>query len=62
MIGEWLPKLFLHALEVLDQKGIKTITPDQSANIIAIPVTNPGEAEMMLKKKYGKNISKRYVW
>ena len=36
-------KLFLHALEVLDQKGIKTITPDQSANIIAIPVRNPGE-------------------
>ena len=46
-------KLFLHALGVLDQKGIKTITPDQSANIIAIPMKNSGEAEMMLKKKYG---------
>ncbi len=45
-------KLFLHSLESLQENHIPTITPDDAANIIAIPMKNPGEAESILKKKY----------
>ena len=45
-------KLFLHSIDSLERKGIPTITPDEAANIIAIPVKNPGDAETILKKKY----------
>jgi selenocysteine lyase/cysteine desulfurase len=46
-------KLFHHALEVLEEKKIKTITPEQAANIIAIPMKDPAVAERVLKEKYG---------
>ncbi len=45
-------KLFSYSMDILNKKGIKTITPCESANIIAIPVKNPYEAESILKKKY----------
>ncbi|AGO61636.1 MULTISPECIES: aminotransferase class V-fold PLP-dependent enzyme [Ferroplasma] len=45
-------KLFQHAIDSLERNGIPTITPDEAANIIAIPMKNPGDAEAMLKKKY----------
>jgi selenocysteine lyase/cysteine desulfurase len=45
-------KLFSYGIEWLEKKGIPTITPEESANIIAIPVKNPMEAEITLKNKY----------
>jgi selenocysteine lyase/cysteine desulfurase len=46
-------KLFQHAKDELDKYGIATSTPEESANIVAIPMKNPPEAESVLKQKYG---------
>ncbi len=45
-------KLFNYAKEELNKYNIKTSTPEESANIIAVPLKNPYEAELILKKKY----------
>jgi len=45
-------KLFNYAKERLEKYNIKLATPIESANIIAIPLKNPAEAEYILKKKY----------
>ena len=46
-------RLFQHVKDELDKYGITTSTPEESANIIAIPMNNPPEAESVLKEKYG---------
>lgn len=51
-IGKEDKNLFSYSMDILNKKGIKTITPYDSANIIAIPMKDPYEAESILKKKY----------
>ncbi|AAT44112.1 aminotransferase class V-fold PLP-dependent enzyme [Picrophilus oshimae] len=45
-------RLFSYTLDELDKNNIKTLTPEQSANIVAIPLKNPQEAESILKRRY----------
>ena len=44
--------LFKYAMEFINENKINTITPENAANIIAIPIKDPFNAEMKLKNKY----------
>ena len=52
-------RLFQHVKDDLHRYGISTSTPEESANIVAIPMKNPPEAEAILKEKYGIATSAR---
>ncbi len=44
--------LFKYAMELINKNKINTITPENAANIIAIPMKDPFNAEAKLKSKY----------
>ncbi len=44
--------LFKYAMEFINKNKINTITPENAANIIAIPMKDPFNAEAKLKSKY----------
>jgi len=46
-------RLFQHVKDELRRQGIATSTPEESANIVAIPMKNPPDAEAILREKYG---------